>query len=537
MYYNLEARKKLKAGMDELSRAVIVTLGPRGRTVVFEKGDGSVQVCNDGVSVAKQVELEDTAENLGAKMIREAAIKTGDTVGDGTTTSILFAQAMIHVGLRRIEAGIRPMDVKKGIDKAVAVVVEALKKQAISIESDPRRIEQVAAISANNDQEIGKLIAEATRKAGKEGVITIEEAKGIETSVEVVEGMRFNKGYLSPYFITNPERMEVEFDHPFILIYDKKLTGMNSLVPLLDKVIQAERPLVIIAEDIEGEALAVLVLNRLRGVLKIVAVKAPEFGDRRKEILEDLAILTGATVISEEKGIKVENTELKDLGQCEKVLITKDSTTIINGSGSRENMDARMALIKSQLKKEETSDYEREKLQERLAKLAGGVAVVYVGASTEVELNEKKERVDDALHATRAAIEEGIVPGGGVSYLRALSTLDKIEVTNEDEKVGIEIVRKSLEEPLRQIVANAGLEPAEIIQRVKAGKNDYGFNAKTEEYENLLTSGVIDPVKVNRLALEHAASVAGMFLITECIIAKKPERKESRTPEMLSEVF
>lgn len=533
--YDLDARKKLKAGVDKLARAVIITLGPKGRNVVFEKMDGSPQMSCDGVTVAKQIELEDPVEEMGVKMIRDAAIRIAEAAGDGTTTATLLSRIMIDAGLKKVEAGMNPMDIKKGIDKGVQLVTAKLKQMAISVSTDSTRIEQVATISAGNNHEIGKLIADAMRKAGQEGVITIEEAKGFETYVEVVEGMQFDRGYLSPYFITNPDKMNVVFEKPYILIYDKKISGMKEMLPLLDKISQTNEPLLIIAEDIEGEALAVLVVNKLRGVIKVAAVKAPGFGERRKEILEDIAVLTGGTVITEEKGLKLENAEITHLGRCDKIIITKDKTTIVAGSGDKKNIDAAIAQIKAQLKTT-TSDYDKGKLQERLAKLSGGVAVVYVGASSEIELNVKKDIVDDALNATRAAMEEGIVPGGGVAYLRCLKELDKIEDSNDDEKVGKEILRRALEEPLKQILINAGLEPSEIVQKVKAGENDFGFNAKTEKFENLLETGIIDPVKVSRLALEYAASVAGMFITTECVIVKKPEKREATiiaAPEVL----
>jgi chaperonin GroEL len=533
--YNLDARKKLKNGVDRLARAVIITLGPKGRNVVFEKMDGSPQMSCDGVTVAKQIEVEDPVEEMGVKMIRDAAVRISEAAGDGTTTATLLAQTMINAGLKKVEAGINPMDIKRGIDKAVKAVTGKLKQMAIPVSTDSAKIEQVASISAGNNPEIGKLISDAMRKAGKEGVITIEEAKGFETYVEVVEGMQFDRGYLSPYFITNPEKMNVVYENPYILIHDKKISGMKELLPLLDKISQSNEPLLIIAEDLEGEALAVLVVNKLRGVIKVAAVKAPGFGDRRKELLEDIAVLTGGTVITEDKGLKLENADISHLGKCDKIIVTKDKTTIVGGSGDKKNIDAVVAQIKEQIKTT-TSDYDKEKLQERLAKLAGGVAVVYVGASSEIELNVKKDVVDDALNATRAAMEEGIVPGGGVAYLRCLNELDNIQDSNDDEKVGKEILRKALEEPLKQILINAGIEPSEIVQKVKTGENDFGFNAKTEKFESLLETGIIDPVKVSRLALEYAASVAGMFITTECVIVKKPEKKEGaiiEAPEVM----
>lgn len=524
--YELDARKKLKTGVDRLAKAVIITLGPRGKNVVFEKMDGSPQMSCDGVTVAKQIELEDPIEDMGVKMIRDAAIRIAEAAGDGTTTATLLAQTMIDSGLKKVEAGINAMEMKKGIDKGVKAVTEKLKQMAITVSTDSTRIEQVATISAGNNPEIGKLIADAMRKAGKEGVITIEEAKGFETYVEVVEGMQFDRGYLSPYFITNSEKMNVVFDNPYILIYDKKIAGMKEMLPMLDKITQTSEPLLIIAEEVEGEALAVLVVNKLRGILKVAAVKAPGFGDRRKEMLEDIAVLTHGTVIAEEKGLKLENADITHLGRCAKVIVTKDKTTIVGGAGDKKNIDAAIAQIKEQLKTT-TSEYDKEKLHERLAKLAGGVAIVYVGASSEIELNIKKDIVDDALNATRAAMEEGIVPGGGVAFLRCLPELDKVECSNDDERTGLEILRKALEEPLKRILINAGREPSEIVQKVKSGEHDFGFNAKSEKFEQLLETGIIDPVKVTRLALEFAASVAGMFITTECVIVRKPEKKET----------
>ncbi len=529
--FDVEARRKLKDGINALAQAIIITLGPKGRTVIFEKLNGDPQVCNDGVTVAKQIELDDPIEDLGAKMLRQAAVKTSETAGDGTTTATLLAQAMINIGLKRIEAGINPMEVRRGISKAVKVVVDFMKEQSITIGDDRSKIEQVATISANNDNEVGKLIAEAMSKAGKESVITIEEAKGMETTIEVVEGLRFDRGYLSPYFITEAEKMEVVFENPFILIHDKKVSGIKDLLPLLEKVSQAGAPLLIIAEDIETDILATLVVNNLRGVLKVAAVKAPGFGDRRKDLLEDIAILSGGTVISEERGFKLDKVEVDQLGRCEKVIITKDNTTIINGAGKKENIAGRVKLIRAEIEKT-TSDYDKEKLQERLAKLTGGVAIIYVGAYTEVEMIEKKDRVEDALNATRAAIEEGIIPGGGVTYLRSIKALEALKPENEEEKIGIYIVRKSLEEPIKQLAINAGLDPNEILQRVKEGKDDYGFNFKSEKLENLLAAGVIDPTKVGRLAMENAASVAMMMLTTECVIAKKREKEKESIPAL-----
>jgi chaperonin GroEL len=534
--YDLDARKKLKSGVDKLAKAVIITLGPRGRNVVFEKMDGSPQMSCDGVTVAKQIELEDPVEEMGVKMIRDVAIRISEAAGDGTTTATLLAQTMIDSGLKKVEAGMNPMDIKKGIDKGVQAISAKLKQMAIPVSTDSAKIEQVASISAGNNPEVGKLIADAMRKAGKEGVITIEEAKGFETYVEVVEGMQFDRGYLSPYFVNNSERMNVVYETPYILIYDKKISGMKEMLPLLDKISQSNEPLLIIAEDLEGEALAVLVVNKLRGVIKVAAVKAPGFGDRRIEMLEDIAILTGGTVITEEKGLKLENADLPHLGKCDKIIVTKDKTTIIGGAGEKKLIEDRIAQIKEQVKIT-TSDYDKEKLRERLAKLSGGVAIVYVGASSEIELNIKKDIVDDALSATRAAMEEGIVPGGGVAYLRCLNELDNVQKENDDERVGVEILRKALEEPLKQIIVNAGLEPSEILQKVKAGQNDFGFNAKAEKFEALLESGVIDPVKVVRLALEYAASVAGMFITTECVIVKKPEKQEAGIISAASDVL
>jgi chaperonin GroEL len=519
MDFNVEARRKLKDGINALAEAVTVTLGPKGRTVIFEKANGEPQVCNDGVTVAKQVELDDPVEDLGAKMLRQAAVKTSETAGDGTTTATLFAQAMINVGLKHIEAGVNPMEVRRGIQKAVKAVVEQIKKMSIHVGDDISKIEQVATISANNDADIGKLIAEAMAKAGRESVITIEEAKGMETTIEVVKGMRFDRGYLSPYFITDAERLEAHFENPYILIHDKKISSIKDILPLLEKVTATTTPLLIIAEEI---------VNNLRGALKVAAVKAPGFGDRRKELLQDMAVLTGGKVIAEEQGLKLDKTELDMLGRCEKVIINKENTIIVSGKGDKEEIQKRIKLIRAELEKS-TSEYDKEKLQERLAKLTGGVAIVYVGAATEVELMEKKDRVDDALNATRAAVEEGIIPGGGVTYLRALTALEKLPFENNEEQIGISIVKKALEEPLRKIVENEGLDANEILHIVKSGKGDYGFNAKNEKYENLLSTGIIDPTKVGRLALENAASVAMMMLTTECVIAKK--REDPLAPE------
>ncbi len=527
--YNTEAREELKKGVDALANAVKVTLGPKGRNVIIDKAYGAPVVTKDGVTVAKEVELKDAVQNMGAQMVKEVASKTADIAGDGTTTATVLAQAIVTTGMKNVAAGANPMDLKRGIDKAVAKVIENLKSQAISIQEGSEKITQVATISANNDSFIGEKIAEAMNKVKKEGVITIEEAKGIETTVKVVEGMQFDRGYISPYFITDTEKMEAVFENPFILIYDKKISTMKDFLPILEKSVQTGRPLVIIAEDVDGEALATLVVNKIRGSLKIAAVKAPGFGDRRKEMLEDIAILTGGTVISEEKGYRLEDADLSYLGQAEKVSIDKENTTIVSGRGTAESIHARVNMIKAQIETT-TSDYDREKLQERLAKLAGGVAVIYVGAASEVEMKEKKDRFDDALHATRAAIEEGIIAGGGVAYIRAISVLDAIKGENEDEVTGIAIVKRALEEPLRQIVANAGLEGSVIVQKVREGKDDFGFNARTEVYENLMQAGVIDPTKVARVALENAASIASMLLSTECVLADIKEEKETPMP-------
>ena len=522
--FNIEARDLLKKGVDQLADAVKVTLGPKGRNVVIDKKFGAPHVTKDGVSVAKEVELSDPYANMGAQMVREVASKTGDDAGDGTTTATVLAQAIIGVGVKNVTAGANPMDLKRGIDKAVAKVVENIKAQSQSVGDNNSKIEQVATISANNDSEIGKLIAEAMGKVGKEGVITVEEAKGTETTVAVVEGMQFDRGYISPYFVTNTEKMEAELDHPYILIYDKKISTMKDMLPILEATAQTGRPLLIIAEDVDGEALATLVVNRLRGSLKVAAVKAPGFGDRRKEMLQDIAILTGGTLISEETGLKLETASLEMLGQAEKVSINKENTTIVNGNGDKAAIAERAAQIKAQIANTK-SDYDREKLQERLAKLAGGVAVIKVGAATEVEMKEKKDRVDDALSATRAAVEEGIVPGGGVAYIRATEALDGLKGANDDETTGIEIIRRAIEEPLRQIVHNGGKEGAVIVNKIREGKGDFGYNARTDKYENLFESGVIDPAKVTRVALENAASIAGMFLTTECVLVEEKEDK------------
>ncbi len=524
--FNTDARDRLKRGVDALADAVKVTLGPKGRNVVIEKKYGSPAITKDGVTVAKEIELEDPIENMGAQMVKEVASKTSDLAGDGTTTATVLAQAIITAGLKNVAAGANPMDLKRGIDKAVAAVVENLRSQSTQVGNDNKKIEQVASISANNDNTIGKLIAEAMAKVKKEGVITVEEAKGTETTVEVVEGMQFDRGYLSPYFVTNPEKMETEMERPYILIHDKKISQMKDLLPILEKVAQGGNSLVIIAEDLDGEALATLVVNKIRGTIKVVAVKAPGFGDRRKEMLEDLAILTGGTVISEERGFKLESATLAYLGKAEKVTVDKDNTTIVNGSGKKAEILSRVNQIKAQIENT-TSDYDKEKLQERLAKLSGGVAVLYIGAASEMEMKEKKDRVDDALHATRAAVEEGIVPGGGVAYIRAIEALDKLKNSNEDEMTGIQIVKRAIEEPLRQIAANAGVEGSIVVQKVKEGKGDFGYNARTEQYENLLKAGVIDPTKVSRVALENAASIASMLLTTECVIVDKPKEEKA----------
>ncbi|MDO9680696.1 MAG: chaperonin GroEL [Bacteroidales bacterium] len=520
--FNIEARNLMKEGVDALANAVKVTLGPKGRNVVIDKKYGSPQITKDGVTVAKEIELEDRFANMGAQMVKEVASRTADQAGDGTTTATVLAQSIINVGLKNVTAGANPMDLKRGIDKAVEAVVKSLKRQSQSIGDDITKIEQVATISANNDFEIGKLIAEAMAKVKKEGVITVEEAKGTETEVKIVEGMQFDRGYISPYFMTNPEKMEAVLEKPYILITDKKISTMKDLMPVLEPVAQGGMSLVIIAEDIDGEALATLVVNRLRGTLKIAAVKAPGFGDRRKEMLEDIAILTGGTVISEEKGLRLDGATLEMLGKADKITIDKENTTIVNGAGEKTAIDNRVAQIRKQMETT-TSDYDREKLQERLAKLAGGVAVLYIGAATEVEMKEKKDRVDDALSATRAAVEEGIVPGGGVAYIRAIEDLKDLKGENDDQTTGIAIIARAIEEPLRLIVENSGIEGSIVIQKIKEGKDDFGYNARTDKYEHLYKSGVIDPTKVTRVALENAASVAGMFLTTECVLAEKKE--------------
>jgi len=529
--FNIEARNLLKEGVDRMADAVKVTLGPKGRNVVLEKKFGAPQITKDGVTVAKEIELSDPYQNMGAQMMKEVASKTSDNAGDGTTTATVLAQSMISVGLKNVTAGANPMDLKRGIDKAVVKVVESLKKQSQTVGDDLKKIEQVARISANNDEEIGKLIATAMDKVKKEGVITVEEAKGTETKVEVVEGMQFDRGYISAYFVTNPDKMEVEMENPYILIHDKKISSMKDLLPVLEETARSGRGLMIIAEDVEGEALATLVVNRLRGSLKVCAVKAPGFGDRRKEMLEDIAILTGGTVISEERGMKLENATMSDLGVADKVTVNKENTTIVNGAGDKSMIQARVGQIKQQITTT-TSDYDKEKLQERLAKLAGGVAVLYIGAASEVEMKEKKDRVDDALHATRAAIEEGIIPGGGVGYVRAIAALEGLKGENDDQNTGIDIVKRAIEEPLRQIAINAGKEGAVILQKVREGKADFGYNAQTDKYEHLFKTGVIDPAKVARIALENAASIAGMLLTTEAVVVEEKEDNPAPNPGM-----
>ena len=525
--FNIDARDQLKKGIDTLANAVKVTLGPKGRNVIIEKKFGAPHITKDGVTVAKEVELADAYQNTGAQLVKEVASKTGDDAGDGTTTATVLAQAIVAEGLKNVTAGVSPMDIKRGIDKAVAKVVESIKAQSEMVGDNYDKIEQVGTVSANNDPVIGKLIADAMRKVSKDGVITIEEAKGTDTTIGVVEGMQFDRGYLSAYFVTNTEKMECEMEKPYILIYDKKISNLKDFLPILEPAVQTGRPLLVIAEDVDSEALTTLVVNRLRSQLKICAVKAPGFGDRRKEMLEDIAVLTGGVVISEEKGLKLEQATIEMLGTAEKVTITKDNTTIVNGAGDKENIKERCEQIKAQIAATK-SDYDREKLQERLAKLSGGVAVLYVGAASEVEMKEKKDRVDDALRATRAAIEEGIVPGGGVAYIRALESLEGLEGDNADETTGIHIIKRAIEEPLRQICANAGKEGAVVVQKVREGKGDFGYNARTDVYENLHAAGVVDPAKVTRVALENAASIAGMFLTTECVIVEKKEDK----PEM-----
>jgi len=525
--FDIDARDQLKKGIDQLASAVKVTLGPKGRNVVIEKKFGAPQITKDGVTVAKEIELKDKFQNVGAQMVKEMASKTNDDAGDGTTTATVLAQSIIEVGIKNVTAGANPMDLKRGIDKAVAKVIESIKKQSHDVGESNDKIEQVATISANNDAAIGKLIADAMQAAGREGVITVEEALGTEDELKTVEGMQFDRGYISPYFVTDTEKMEATLEHPYILLTDKKISTMKDLMPILESAAQNGKPLMIIAEDIEGEALATLVVNKIRGSLKVAAVKAPGFGDRRKEMLEDIAILTGGTVITEDKGLTLENATLDMLGTCEKISIDKENTTIVNGEGAKENIDARVNQIKAQIEAS-TSDYDKEKLQERLAKLAGGVAVIYVGAASEVELKEKKDRVDDALSATRAAVEEGIIPGGGVAYIRAIHELENLKGDNDDETTGIAIVKRAIEEPLRQIVENAGIEGSVVVQKVIEGKEDFGYNARTNQFENLYESGVIDPTKVARIAIENAASVAGMFLMTECVITEE----EEETPPM-----
>ena len=525
--FNIDARDQLKKGIDTLANAVKVTLGPKGRNVIIEKKFGAPHITKDGVTVAKEVELADTYQNTGAQLVKEVASKTGDDAGDGTTTATVLAQAIVAEGLKNVTAGASPMDIKRGIDKAVAKVVESIKSQSEKVGDNYDKIEQVASVSANNDPVIGKLIADAMRKVSKDGVITIEEAKGTDTTIGVVEGMQFDRGYLSAYFVTNTEKMECEMEKPYILIYDKKISNLKDFLPILEPAVQTGRPLLVIAEDVDSEALTTLVVNRLRSQLKICAVKAPGFGDRRKEMLEDIAVLTGGVVISEEKGLKLEQATIEMLGTADKVTVSKDNTTIVNGAGAKENIKERCEQIKAQIASTK-SDYDKEKLQERLAKLSGGVAVLYVGAASEVEMKEKKDRVDDALRATRAAIEEGIVAGGGVAYIRALDALEGLQGDNADETTGIDIIKRAIEEPLRQIVANAGKEGAVVVQKVREGKADFGYNARTDVYENLHAAGVVDPAKVTRVALENAASIAGMFLTTECVIVEKKEDK----PEM-----
>lgn len=528
--FNLDARDQLKRGVDALANAVKVTLGPKGRNVIIDKKFGAPTISKDGVTVAKEIELKNPIENMGAQMVKEVASKTSDVAGDGTTTATVLAQAIITAGLKNVAAGANPMDLKRGIDKAVAKVVEHLKKMSKTVGDDISKIEQVASVSANNDSEIGKLIAQAMEKVKKEGVITVEEAKGTETTVDVVEGMQFDRGYISPYFVTNADKMEAVLENPQILIYDKKISNMKELLPILEKAVQTGNPVLIIAEDVDSDALATLVVNKIRGSLKVAAVKAPGFGDRRKAMLEDIAILTGGTLITEERGFKLENADLSYLGKADKVTIDKDNTTIIGGAGKKADITKRVNEIKEQIEST-TSDYDKEKLQERLAKLAGGVAVLYVGAATEVEMKEKKDRVDDALHATRAAVEEGIVPGGGVAYIRAIPALDEIKGLSADEATGVAIIKRALEEPLRQIVENSGVEGSIVVQKVREGKDDFGFNARTDKYEGLLAAGVIDPTKVARVALENAASIAGMLLTTECVVSDIKEEKTAM-PQM-----
>jgi chaperonin GroEL len=527
LFFDSEAREKLKRGVDTLANAVKVTLGPKGRNVIIDKKFGSPQITKDGVTVAKEIELEDAVENMGAQLVKEVASKTADQAGDGTTTATVLAQSIYTIGSKNVAAGANPMDLKKGIEKAVDAIVKDLKKQSRPITTS-NEIAQVATISANNDSEIGKMISSAMDKVGREGVITVEEARGTETEVKTVEGMQFDRGYLSAYFVTNTDKMEVELEKPFILISEKKVSSMKELLPVLEVVAQTGRPLLIISEDVDGEALATLVVNKIRGALKVAAVKAPGFGDRRKAMLEDIAILTGGTVIAEERGFKLENASVEYLGQADKIIIDKDNTTIVNGSGSKDDINNRVNQIKSQIENT-TSDYDREKLQERLAKLSGGVAILYIGAATEVEMKEKKDRVDDALHATRAAVEEGIIAGGGVALIRAIGSLDKLKGENEDQMTGINIIRQAVESPLRTIVANAGGEASVVVNAVRAGKDDYGYNAREDKYENMIAAGIIDPTKVTRLALENAASIAGLLLTTECVIADKPANEPAHS--------
>jgi chaperonin GroEL len=529
IFFDTDARDKLKKGVDALADAVKVTLGPKGRNVILDKKFGAPTVTKDGVTVAKDIELKEPIENMGAQLVKEVASKTADAAGDGTTTATVLAQAIFNIGIKNVAAGANPMDLKRGIDKAVNAIVDNLKKQSKKIGSN-NEIAQVATISANNDEEIGKMIANAMDKVGKDGVITVEEAKGTETEVKTVEGMQFDRGYLSPYFVTNTETMEAELERPYILIYDKKISSMKELLPVLEGVVQTGKPLLIVSEDVDGEALATLVVNKIRGALKIAAVKAPGFGDRRKAMLEDIAVLTGGTVISEERGFKLENASLDMLGTCEKIIVDKDNTTIINGAGKKDDIKGRINEIKAQIEKT-TSDYDKEKLQERLAKLSGGVAILYIGAATEVEMKEKKDRVDDALHATRAAVEEGIVAGGGVALIRAAAALEKVKVDNEDQATGINIIKNAIEAPLRTIVFNAGLEGSVIVQKVKEGKDDFGYNAREDKYENMFAAGIIDPTKVTRLALENAASIAGLLLTTEAVVSEIPE-ENSAAPAM-----
>ncbi|KIC95191.1 chaperonin GroEL [Flavihumibacter solisilvae] len=529
LFFDIDARSKMKRGVDILANAVKVTLGPKGRNVVMEKKFGASAITKDGVSVARDIELEDPIENMGAQMVKQVASKTSDIAGDGTTTATVLAQAMIGEGLKNVTAGANPMDLKRGIEKAVSAIVAHLKTQSIPVGSDTGKIFQVAAISANNDEMIGRLITEAFEKVGREGVITVEEAKGIDTTVDVVEGMQFDRGYISPYFATDLEKMQAVLEEPYILICDKKIASMKDIIGILEPIAQSGRPLLIIAEDVEGEALGTLVVNRLRGTLKVAAVKAPGFGDRRKEMLQDIAVLTKGVMISEEQGYRLGNADMNYLGAAQSVTIDKDTTTIIGGGGDKDSISLRVSQIKSQVEAS-TSDYDREKLQERLARLSGGVAVLYIGAATEVEMKEKKDRVNDALHATRAAVEEGIVPGGGVAYLRALEALNEVKGINADEQTGVNIVKRALEEPLRQIVLNCGLDGSVVVQKVKDGSGNYGFNARTEEYEDLYAAGVIDPAKVTRIAIENAASIAGLLLTTECTVADKPKKDESYPP-------